>query len=189
MAINNPVITDSDWLQAAAVAIQNKDGGGKIEVPDFASRIENIPSDYVLLKSVILDSAVSEIKIDIDTTNYQAFILAPEINIGDVEWVYLFLETESEEIVNLDFYSPKIIQNDGDWSYSKHGNSLFLMLDFSNFGVFSLKLNDAGDYDITAKPIKSESYKAIILRLYNQASLFRSGSYKLFGRTSKLNVG
>ena len=42
MAINNPVITDSDWLQAAAVAIQNKDGGDKIEVPDFASRIENI---------------------------------------------------------------------------------------------------------------------------------------------------
>ena len=44
MAINNPVVTDSDWLQAAAVAIQNKDGGGKIEVPDFANRIEAIPS-------------------------------------------------------------------------------------------------------------------------------------------------
>lgn len=44
MAINNPIITDSDWLQAAAVEIQNKDGGGKIEVPDFASRIRAIPT-------------------------------------------------------------------------------------------------------------------------------------------------
>ena len=182
-------VIDDTKLQNIAVAIQSKDNGGQMTVDEMAGRIEAIPSDYVLLKSVTLDSPVSEIKIDIDTTNYQAFILAPEININNVEWVYLFLETESEEIVNLNFYSPQIIVNDGDWSYSKHGNSLFLMLDFSNFGVFSLKLNDAGDYDITAKPIKNESYKAIILRLYNQASRFRSGSYKLFGRMSKLNVG
>ncbi len=42
MVINNPIVTDSEWLQAAAVAIQNKDGGSKIEVPDFASRIAAI---------------------------------------------------------------------------------------------------------------------------------------------------
>ena len=42
MAINNPIVTDSDWLQATAVAIQNKDGGSKMEVPDFASRITAI---------------------------------------------------------------------------------------------------------------------------------------------------
>ena len=40
MVINNPIVTDSEWLQATAVAIQNKDGGSKIEVPDFASRID-----------------------------------------------------------------------------------------------------------------------------------------------------
>lgn len=43
MAINNPIVTDSEWLQATAVAIQNKDGGSKMEVPDFASRIEALP--------------------------------------------------------------------------------------------------------------------------------------------------
>ena len=44
MVINNPIVTDSEWLQAAAVAIQNKDGGGKMEVPDFASRIDALPT-------------------------------------------------------------------------------------------------------------------------------------------------
>ena len=44
MAINNPIVTDSEWLQATAVAIQNKDGGSKMGVPDFASRIEAIPT-------------------------------------------------------------------------------------------------------------------------------------------------
>lgn len=44
MAINNPIVTDSEWLQATAVAIQNKDGGSKMGVPDFASRIEALPS-------------------------------------------------------------------------------------------------------------------------------------------------
>ena len=44
MVINNPIVTDSEWLQAAAVAIQNKDGGSKMGVPDFASRIEAIPT-------------------------------------------------------------------------------------------------------------------------------------------------
>ena len=44
MVINNPIVTDSEWLQATAVAIQNKDGGSKIEVPDFASRIDALPT-------------------------------------------------------------------------------------------------------------------------------------------------
>ena len=44
MAINNPIVTDSDWLQDTALAIQEKDGGGKIEVPNFARRIRAIPS-------------------------------------------------------------------------------------------------------------------------------------------------
>ena len=49
MVINNPIVTDSEWLQAAAVAIQNKDGGSKMEVPDFASRIDAIQvmNDYI----------------------------------------------------------------------------------------------------------------------------------------------
>jgi hypothetical protein len=44
MVINNPIVTDSEWLQATAVAIQNKDGGSKMEVPDFASRIDALPT-------------------------------------------------------------------------------------------------------------------------------------------------
>ena len=44
MEINNPIVTDSEWLQAAAVAIQNKDGGSKMEVSDFASRIDALPT-------------------------------------------------------------------------------------------------------------------------------------------------
>ena len=53
MAINNPVITDSDWLQATAVAIQNKDGGSKMEVPDFASRIDALPSGGATVKKAV----------------------------------------------------------------------------------------------------------------------------------------
>ena len=54
MAINNPVVTDSTWLQDTALAIQEKDGGGKIEVPDFAGRIRSIPTqDNALLNSMI----------------------------------------------------------------------------------------------------------------------------------------
>ena len=44
MEINNPIVTDSEWLQAAAVSIQNKDGGSKMGVPDFASRIDALPT-------------------------------------------------------------------------------------------------------------------------------------------------
>lgn len=53
MAINNPVITDSDWLQATAVAIQNKDGGSKMGVPDFASRVDALPAAPVLIPKTI----------------------------------------------------------------------------------------------------------------------------------------
>lgn len=56
MAINNPVITDSDWLQATAVAIQNKDGGSKMEVPDFASRIDALPAAPVLIPKTITEN-------------------------------------------------------------------------------------------------------------------------------------
>ncbi len=52
MAINNPVVTDSTWLQDTALAIQEKDGGGKIEVPDFAGRIRSIPSGTPVQKKV-----------------------------------------------------------------------------------------------------------------------------------------
>lgn len=58
MAINNPIVTDSEWLQAAAVEIQNKDGGGKMEVPDFASRIANIPSGGTLIPKTITENGV-----------------------------------------------------------------------------------------------------------------------------------
>lgn len=179
-------IIDDAKLQNIAVAIQAKDNGGQMTVDEMPGRIEDISSDYVLLKSVTLDSAVSEIKIDIDTTNYQSFIIVPEIFIRGIEWVYLFLETESEEIVNLNFYSPQINTNNGFWSYNRNKDSLFLIFDFFNFGVFSsgIGTNDG----VTAAPLKSKSYKSIILRLYNQTSLFRAGSYKLFGKMSKLNV-
>lgn len=56
MAINNPVITDSDWLQATAVAIQNKDGGSKMEAPDFASRIDALPAAPVLIPKTITEN-------------------------------------------------------------------------------------------------------------------------------------
>ena len=52
MAINNPVVTDSTWLQDTALAIQEKDGGGKIEVPDFAGRIRSILSGTPVQKKV-----------------------------------------------------------------------------------------------------------------------------------------
>ena len=58
MAINNPVVTDSDWLQAAAVAIQNKDSGSKIEVPDFASRIDALPAVPTLIPKAITENGV-----------------------------------------------------------------------------------------------------------------------------------
>ena len=56
MAINNPVITDSDWLQATAVAIQNKDGGSKMGVPDFASRVDALPAAPVLIPKTIAEN-------------------------------------------------------------------------------------------------------------------------------------
>ena len=58
MAINNPVITDSDWLQATAVAIQNKDGGSKMEVPDFARRVDALPAAPVLIPKTITENGV-----------------------------------------------------------------------------------------------------------------------------------
>lgn len=42
MAINNPIVTDSEWLQATAVAIQNKDGGGQMTVEQMPTRITAI---------------------------------------------------------------------------------------------------------------------------------------------------
>ena len=39
MAINNPIVTDADIIQDTAVAIQEKDHGGKMEAPDIPSRI------------------------------------------------------------------------------------------------------------------------------------------------------
>ena len=62
MVINNPIVTDSEWLQATAVAIQNKDGGSKMEVPDFASRIDAIlTQDNALLYSLI-DRSITSIE-------------------------------------------------------------------------------------------------------------------------------
>ena len=58
MAINNPIVTDSDWLQDTALAIQEKDGGGKIEVPNFAGRIRAIPSGGTLIPKTITENGV-----------------------------------------------------------------------------------------------------------------------------------
>ncbi len=44
MAINNPIVTDADIIQDTAVAIQEKDHGGKMEAPDIPSRIRALPS-------------------------------------------------------------------------------------------------------------------------------------------------
>ena len=44
MAINNPVIADAAIIQDTAVAIQEKDHGGKMEFPDIPSRIRALPS-------------------------------------------------------------------------------------------------------------------------------------------------
>ena len=44
MAINNPIVTDADIIQDTAVAIQEKDHGGKMEFPDMPSRIRALPS-------------------------------------------------------------------------------------------------------------------------------------------------
>ena len=70
MAINNPIVTDSEWLQAAAVAIQNKDGGSKMEVPDFASRIEQNLQSKAVLDSLIARTATI---IESDTTSVGAY--------------------------------------------------------------------------------------------------------------------
>ena len=64
MVINNPIVTDSEWLQATAVAIQNKDGGSKMEVPDFASRIEQNLQSKAVLDSVI-DGSITSIESDV----------------------------------------------------------------------------------------------------------------------------
>ena len=64
MAINNPIVTDSEWLQATAVAIQNKDGGSKMEVPDFASRIEQNLQSKAVLDSLI-DGSITSIESDV----------------------------------------------------------------------------------------------------------------------------
>ena len=61
MVINNPIVTDSEWLQATAVAIQNKDGGSKMEVSDFASRIEQNLQSKAVLDSVI-DRSITSIE-------------------------------------------------------------------------------------------------------------------------------
>lgn len=58
MAINNPVITDSEWLQATAVEIQNKDGGSKMGAPDFASRIRALPTGGTLIPKTITENGV-----------------------------------------------------------------------------------------------------------------------------------
>ena len=47
MAINNPVIADADIIQDTAVAIQEKDHGGKMEHPDFPSRIRALPTNLI----------------------------------------------------------------------------------------------------------------------------------------------
>ena len=60
MAINNPVIADADIIQDTAVAIQEKDHGGKMEHPDFPSRIRALPTqDNALLNSLINRSITS----------------------------------------------------------------------------------------------------------------------------------
>ena len=52
MAINNPVIADADIIQDTAVAIQEKDHGGKMEFPDIPSRIRALPTgDEVLFSN------------------------------------------------------------------------------------------------------------------------------------------
>ena len=55
MAINNPIIADADIIQDTAVAIQEKDHGGKMEFPDIPSRIRAIStmlaSNYIDLSS------------------------------------------------------------------------------------------------------------------------------------------
>lgn len=74
MAINNPVVTDSTWLQDTALAIQEKDGGGKIEVPDFASRIAAIPTqDNALLNSLINRSITSIENSEVTSIGASAF--------------------------------------------------------------------------------------------------------------------
>lgn len=47
MAINNPVIADADIIQDTAVAIQEKDHGGKMEHPDIPSRIRALPTNLI----------------------------------------------------------------------------------------------------------------------------------------------
>lgn len=47
MAINNPVIADADIIQDTAVAIQEKDHGGKMEFPDMPSRIRALPTNLI----------------------------------------------------------------------------------------------------------------------------------------------
>lgn len=47
MAINNPIIADADIIQDTAVAIQEKDHGGKMEHPDFPSRIRALPTNLI----------------------------------------------------------------------------------------------------------------------------------------------
>lgn len=74
MAINNPVVTDSTWLQDTALAIQEKDGGGKIEVPDFAGRIRSIPTqDNALLNSLINRSITSIENSEVTSIGASAF--------------------------------------------------------------------------------------------------------------------
>ena len=83
MAINNPVITDSDWLQATAAAIQNKDGGGKIEVPDFASRVDALPAAPVLIPKTISENGVYNANSD-NADGYDVVTVdVPERNILD----------------------------------------------------------------------------------------------------------
>ena len=91
MAINNPVIADADIIQDTAVAIQEKDHGGKMEHPDFPSRIRALPTqDNALLNSLINRSITSIENSEVTNIGTYAFsncsnltnVSLPNANIG-----------------------------------------------------------------------------------------------------------
>lgn len=61
MAINNPVITDSAWLQGIAEAIQGKDGGGKMYVTEMRGRIEAWPLSSPVFGQIVNRTATGVI--------------------------------------------------------------------------------------------------------------------------------
>lgn len=72
MAINNPVVADADIIQDTAVAIQEKDRGGKMEYPNIPSRIRAVPTGVSPIFEQIINQTATDIVASIEVKHLLA---------------------------------------------------------------------------------------------------------------------